>query len=78
MGDKGIGVLGETEVNLRDYSEDHFKIIRLHLKKCIDNEAFIEVGLKASVSKNKSNRNSTVLDKTVDSSMTSSGKDQLV
>ena len=67
MGDKGIGMLGETDLNLRDYSENEFKILKLPLKKCTDNEAFMEIGLRASPAKHKSNRNSTTLDRTMDS-----------
>ena len=67
MGDKGKGVLGETELNLREYNEKEFKILKLHLKKCIDDDAFMEVGLRASPSKAKSGRNSTTLDRTIDS-----------
>ena len=72
MGDKGIGVLGEADLNLRDYSESEFKIHKLTLKKCVDDDAIIEVGLRASPAKQKSARNSgTLLDKTLETSSAS-------
>lgn len=71
VGDKGKGVLGEADLNLRDYSEKEFKIIKLPLKKCIDEEAFMEIGLRALPSKAKSGRNSTAFDK----ESTATGKD---
>lgn len=50
VGDKGKGPLGECELNLRNYNEGEFRILKLHLKKCIDEEAYMEVGLKGAVS----------------------------
>lgn len=51
MGDKGIGLLGEADLNLRDYSENEFKILKLPLKKCNHEDAYVEVGLRASPAK---------------------------
>lgn len=51
MGDKGIGILGEAELNLSDYAENQYKSFKLPLKNCADSEAYIEVGLRASASK---------------------------
>jgi hypothetical protein len=48
VGDKGKGTLGEADLNLCDYSETDFKIFRIPLKKCLDEEAYIEVGLRAT------------------------------
>ncbi len=45
--DKGKSTLGEADLNLSDYTENDFKIMRLPLKKCADPDAFIEIGLKA-------------------------------
>lgn len=47
QGGKDKGVLGEAQLNLSDYLIDEFKIIRLPLQKCVDDEAYIEIGLKA-------------------------------
>ena len=58
VGDKGKGVLGEAELNLSEYSENEFKILKLNLTKCMDSEAYIEVGLRASAAKERSGRNS--------------------
>jgi len=52
-GEKGKGALGEADLNLSEYSEDEFKIFKLPLKKCADPDAYIEVGLKATASKEK-------------------------
>jgi hypothetical protein len=57
-GDKGKGILGEADLNLSDYSETEFKIFKLPLKKCLDEDAYIEVGLRATQSKEKLNRSS--------------------
>ena len=51
MGDKGIGVLGESDLNLSDYAENEYKLFKIPLKKCNDQEAYIEVGLRATPSK---------------------------
>jgi hypothetical protein len=47
-GEKGKGILGEAELNLSDYLEGEYKSIKLTLDKCVDNNAFIEVGLRAT------------------------------
>lgn len=52
-GDKGKGILGEADLNLCEYSETDFKIVKLPLKKCLDEEAWIEVGLRATPAKEK-------------------------
>ncbi len=52
-GDKGKGVLGEADLNLSDYSENEFKIFKINLKNCADPEGYIEVGLRATVARDK-------------------------
>lgn len=52
-GEKGKGPYGEADLNLSEYSEDEFKIIKLMLKKCEDPNAYIEVGLRATPAKEK-------------------------
>jgi hypothetical protein len=47
-GDKGKGVLGEADLNLSEYQENEFKVIKIALKNCADPEAFIEVGLRGT------------------------------
>jgi hypothetical protein len=48
-GTKDQGVLGEADLNLAETSMDHdFKYLKLTLKKCQDENAFIEVGMKAA------------------------------
>jgi hypothetical protein len=46
-------VLGEADLNLSDYSESEFKIFKIPLKKCLDESAYIEVGLRATPAKDK-------------------------
>mmetsp|Transcript_16767 Transcript_16767/g.16034 ORF Transcript_16767/g.16034 Transcript_16767/m.16034 type:complete len:132 (-) Transcript_16767:590-985(-) len=46
--DKNKGTLGEAQLNLSDYLEGEFKMLKLPLDKCVDPEAFIEVGLRAT------------------------------
>ena len=36
-------------MNLSDYQENEYKIIKLPLKKCDDPDGYIEIGLKGSV-----------------------------
>jgi hypothetical protein len=55
-GEKGKGVLGEADLNLSDYSETEFKVFKIPLKKCLDETAYIEVGLRATPAKEKSSR----------------------
>lgn len=38
---------------MSEYYEDEFKIFKLPLKRCFDAEAYIEVGLRATPSKEK-------------------------
>lgn len=47
-------MLGEADLNLSEYFEDEFKVFKLPLKKCFDTDAYIEVGLRATPSKEKS------------------------
>jgi hypothetical protein len=48
MGDKGKGVLGEADLNLSEYTENEFKVLKLPLKNCADPDGFIEVAIKGS------------------------------
>jgi len=57
--DKGKGVLGEADLNLSEYSEGEFKIMKLPLKNCSDTDAFIEIGIKGSQAKEKKEAPST-------------------
>jgi hypothetical protein len=41
--------LGEADLNLCEYGENDYKIIKISLRKCEDPNAFIEVGLKGIV-----------------------------
>lgn len=50
-GEKGKTVLGEADLNLSEYEEGVFKVFKLSLKKCKDDDAYIEVGLRATESK---------------------------
>jgi len=50
-GEKGKGTLGEADLNLSEYQEGEFKIFKLPLKKCVDEDAYIEVGLRATEAK---------------------------
>jgi hypothetical protein len=52
-GDKGKGLLGEADLNLSEYQENEFKLIKLPLKNCADPEAYIEVGLRGTLAKEK-------------------------
>lgn len=49
MKDKVKTVLGEADLNLSDYAENEYKILRLSLRKCDDPNAFIEVGLRGTI-----------------------------
>ena len=49
MGDKKTGFLGETDVNLAEYHEGKYNIMRLALSRCHDPNAFIEVGIRGTV-----------------------------
>ncbi len=40
-------------MNLSEYAEGEFKIFRLPLNKCVDEEAYIEVGLRANEAKSE-------------------------
>jgi hypothetical protein len=51
--DKGKGVLGEVDLNLSDYTEGDFNILKLALKNCADPDGYIEVGLKGTPVKEK-------------------------
>ena len=42
-----------------DFGDKEFKIMKLPLKKCSDEEAYIEVGLKGSPSKESKSRSMT-------------------
>ena len=46
-------LLGEADLNLCEYAENEFKIIKLPLKNCADPDGFIEVGIKGSPTKEK-------------------------
>lgn len=45
--------MGEANLNLSEYSEEESKIFKIPLRKCFDPEAYIEVGLKATLVKEK-------------------------
>lgn len=47
--DKSKDILGEADLNLSDYAENEYKILRLSLRKCDDPNAYIEVGLRGTV-----------------------------
>ncbi len=51
--DKGKGVIGEADLNLSEYTENEYKILKIPMKNCADPDAFIEVGLKGSQAKEK-------------------------
>ena len=57
-GEKGKGVLGEAELNLSDYIMGEYKSFRIPLTKCVDDEAFIEVALRANDAAKKERRES--------------------
>ena len=60
--DKGKGILGETDLNLSDYAENEYKMIKLPLKNCPDPDGYIEIGLRGTVAKDKAMpRESTVM-----------------
>lgn len=45
--------MGETDLNLSDYAENEFRYYKLALKNCADPDAYIEVGLRGVVAKEK-------------------------
>jgi hypothetical protein len=47
-GEKGKGILGEAELDLSQYKEGEYNQFHLKLEKCVDNNAYIEVGLRAT------------------------------
>jgi hypothetical protein len=54
--------LGEADLNLANFGNGDFKIIKLSLKKCADDDAFIEVGLRgteASATRKESSKSSS-------------------
>lgn len=53
VGDKGKGTLGEADLNLSDYTEGEYRIMKLTLKNCADPDGFIEIGLRATQAKEK-------------------------
>jgi hypothetical protein len=57
VADKGKGTLGEADLNLSDYIEGDFKLFKLSLKHCADEEAYIEVALRATQAREKTPRN---------------------
>ena len=54
--DKGKGILGECDLNLSEYTENEFKIMKLPLKNCADPEGYIEIGLRGVSAKEKTPR----------------------
>lgn len=53
VGDKGKGLLGEADLNLCEYGDNEFKILKLPLKNCSDPDGYIEIGIKGSQVKEK-------------------------
>ena len=53
VADRGKGILGEAELNLSDYKEKEYRIMKLELKNCSDPDAYIEIGLRATLAKEK-------------------------
>ena len=45
--DKARGILGQAELDLSQFSYDDFKLLRLDIRECKWEGAWIEVGLKA-------------------------------
>lgn len=39
-------MLGEADLNLSEYGENDYKIMKLNLRKCDDPSAYIEVALR--------------------------------
>ena len=57
--------MGEADLNLAESSLDHeFKYLKLKLKKCNDDDAFIEVGMKAAEASLEKSKSGTKLQKT--------------
>ena len=54
--DKTKEILGEADLNLSNYTENEFKIIKLPLKNCSDPDGFIEIGLRGVLAKEKERR----------------------
>ena len=51
--DKKNDILGEADLNLIDYGDGEYKILKLQLKKCADPDAYVEVGLRGTAGKEK-------------------------
>ena len=54
MHEKTKSVLGEADLDLSEYVENENKQFKLTLKNCEDEEAYIEVGVKAEVEDDQS------------------------
>lgn len=44
--DKSRGIIGKAELDLSQYGQDEFNVIKLPLQDCISEDGYIEVGLK--------------------------------
>ncbi len=49
MGNKETGFLGETDVNLSDYHEGKYNMMRLTLSRCHDPDAYVEIGIRGTM-----------------------------
>jgi hypothetical protein len=41
--------LGEADLNLSDYTENDYKVMKIPLRKCADPDAYIEVALRGTL-----------------------------
>ena len=65
-------MLGEADLNLSDYLENEYKILKLPLRKCGDPDAYIEIGLRGTLAVEKTTP------KARGEAGSESGKDQLM
>ncbi len=49
-------------MNLSDYTENDYKVMKIPLKKCADPDAFIEVALRGTLAQEKTPRNRESID----------------
>ena len=45
--------MGEADLNLSDYAENEYKVLKLSLRKCDDPNAYVEVALRGTVAHDK-------------------------
>ena len=54
--DKSKTALGEADLNLSEYGENDYKVMKLNLRKCEDPSGYIEVALRGTLVAEKTPR----------------------